>query len=363
VIGINSGDVNNGGVMKFGKKVYRAVSIAGFLFVALFQVERLEAQGSKGFFEGKTITLYVGSSAGGGTDNAARLIARHIVKHIAGNPRINVTNMPGAGGMRTANHVYNRAEPDGLSWGTMNTGALFGMATGNPALKFELQKFIWVGQALDEAQVVYVRSATPYTTLEAIKKANAEGKRPKMGAQAKDHNSNVVVKIVEQILGLQFDVIYGYPGTPEILLDIERGALDGRSQGAGSLFSTKRDWIENDRIRILLTSKGERDDRLPKVPSIAELAPPGNKGLLSALYAAQSVGRSIVMPPKVPADRVKVLREAFAAMTKDAEFLKEAEKLGLEIGLIRGEEMNRDIEETLKDKKLMAMYKQILTAP
>lgn len=349
--------------MKLTVTTYWGATVAGLFFAALLPAERVDAQGSKSFFEGKTVTLYVGSSAGGGTDNAARLIARHIVKFIPGHPRINVTNMAGAGGMRAANHVYNRVEPDGLSWGTMNTGALFGTATGNTALKFELEKFIWIGQALDDAQVMYVRSATPYTSLEAIKKANAEGKRPKMGAQAKDHNSNVVVKIVEQILGLQFDVIYGYPGTPEILLDIERGALDGRSQGAGSLLSTKRDWIENNQISILLTSRSERDERLPKVPSIAELAPSGNKGLLSALYAAQSIGRSIVMPPKVPVERVKVLRGAFAAMTKDAEFLKEAEKLGLEIGLIRGDEMNRDIEVTLKDKKLMAMYKQILTAP
>ena len=182
-----------------------------------------------------------------------------------------------------------------------------------------------------------------------------------MGAQAKDHNSNVVVKIVEQILDVEFDVVYGYPGTPEIMLDIERGALDGRSQGTGSLLSTKRNWIESSFIKFLATSKDSRDERLPQVPTIAELAPSGNKALLSALYSAQNVGRSIVMPPKVPGDRVKVLRDAFAAMTKDAEFLKEAEKLGLEIGLVRGEEMNRDIEETLKDKKLMALYKKILT--
>jgi tripartite-type tricarboxylate transporter receptor subunit TctC len=349
--------------MKLGKALYWAVSMASFLFVALLAPERVEAQGAKGFFEGKTITLYVGSSAGGGTDNVARLIARHIVKHIPGNPRINVTNMAGAGGMRAANHLYSRTEPDGLSWGTLNTGVLFGTATANPAIKFELQRFTWIGQALDEAQMVYVRSATPYTSFEAIKKANAEGKKPKMGAQAKDHTSNVVVKIVEQILNLDFDVVYGYPGTPEIMLDIERGALDGRSQGTGSLLSTRRNWVESGFITFLVTTKDTRDDRLPKVPSIGEIAPSGNKALLSALYAAQNVGRSIAMPPNVPADRVKVLRDAFAAMTKNPEFLTEAAKIGLEIGLIRGEEMNQDIAATLKDQKLMGLYKQILTAP
>ena len=125
-----------------------------------------------------------------------------------------VVNKPGAGGMIAVNELYNVKKPDGLTMSTMNTGALFGLATGNDALKFDLQKFIWVGQALDEAQTVYVRSATPYTSFDAIRKANKEGKQPKMGAQSLDHTSNVVVKIVEQILGLDFQVIPGYPGTP-----------------------------------------------------------------------------------------------------------------------------------------------------
>ena len=337
--------------------------IVAVLLGSLALADPLPAQSSKSFFSGKTITLIVGSSAGGGTDNAARLIARHIGKHIPGNPRIVVSNMAGAGGMRAANHLYNRVDPDGLTWSTMNTGALFGKATGNTALKFDLEKFIFLGQAYDEAQAVYVRSATPYTSFEAIRKANKEGKKPKMGAQAKAHSSNVVVKIIEQIMDAEFDVVYGYPGTPEILLDIERGALDGRSHGTGSLLSTKRDWIDGKFIKILVTSKSTRDERLPDVPSISELAPAGNKSFLSALFASQYIGRSLVMPPKVPADRVKVLRDAFAATVKDAEFLKDAEKLGFEIGLIRGEEMNRDIEETMNDQKLMGLYKKILTAP
>jgi len=342
-------------------KLMNNLSIIASAFVLSVSVSALvHAQSTKNFFAGKTLTIIVGSSAGGGTDTAARLIGRHIIKHIPGNPRINVTNMAGAGGMRAMNHLYNRVDRDGLTMSTANTGALYGTATGNKALKFDLSKFLFVGQALDEAQTVYVRSATPYTDFEAIKKANKEGKRPKMGAQAKAHNSNVVIKIVEQIVGADFDVVYGYPGTPEILLDIERGALDGRSQGTGSLLATKREWVDSGFVRLLVTSKNARDDRIPKVPSITELAQPQNKNLLSALFASQSIGRSITLPPGVPPERVKVLRDAFAAMTKDPEFLKEAEKIGLEIGLIRGNDLNKDIEETIKDKKLMDLYRKIL---
>jgi tripartite-type tricarboxylate transporter receptor subunit TctC len=333
-----------------------------FLFF-LSLITSVAAQSSKNFYEGKTITLLAGSSAGGGTDMTARLIARHMERYIPGNPRILVVNKPGAGGMIAVNELYNLKKPDGLTMSTMNTGSLFGTATGNDALKFELQKFIWVGQALDEAQTVYVRSATPYTTFDAIRKANKEGKQPKMGAQSLDHTSNVVVKIIEQILGLDFQVIPGYQGTPEILLDIERGALDGRSQGTGSLLGTRREWIEKRFVRLLATSRNKRDSRLPEVPTIEELAPPERKGLLTALYAAENIGRSIVLPPGVPPERVKVLRDAFAAMTKDPQFLREADKIGLEIGLTRGEDMNRDIENTLKDKELMSLYRKIVTAP
>jgi tripartite-type tricarboxylate transporter receptor subunit TctC len=336
-----------------------AIAIISFCLLAVTSVW---AQSGKNFYEGKTITFFAGSSAGGGTDLTARLIAKYIEKHIPGKPTVLVVNKPGAGGMIAVNELYNVKKPDGLTISTMNTGALFGLATGNDALKFDLQKFVWVGQALDEAQTVYVRSATPYTSFDAIRKANKEGKQPKMGAQSLDHTSNVVVKIVEQILGLDFQVIPGYPGTPQILLDIERGALDGRSQGTGSLLGTRREWIEKRYIRLLATSKNKRDQRLPEVPTIEELAPPGKKNLLSALYAAENIGRSVVLPPGVPPDRVKTLRDAFAEMTQDPQFLKEAEKIGLEIGLTRGEDMNRDIENTVRDKELMGVYKMIMTA-
>jgi tripartite-type tricarboxylate transporter receptor subunit TctC len=336
--------------------------ILTILFLNLCWVVSAHPQSPRNFYEGKTITFFAGSSAGGGTDLTARLIAKYIEKYIPGKPTVLVVNKPGAGGMIAVNELYNVKKPDGLTMSTMNTGALFGLATGNDALKFDLQKFIWVGQALDEAQTVYVRSATPYTSFDAIRKANQEGKQPKMGAQSLDHTSNVVVKIVEQILGLDFQVIPGYPGTPQILLDIERGALDGRSQGTGSLLGTRREWIEKRYIRLLATSKNKRDPRLPEVPTIEELAPPGKKNLLSALYAAENIGRSVVLPPGVPPDRVKTLRDAFAEMTQDPQFLKEAEKIGLEIGLTRGEDMNRDIENTVRDKELMGVYKMIMTA-
>ena len=343
------------------KIVNRLGIAAGALILLCSLVLPLQAQ-SKNFYEGRSITFLVGSSAGGGTDLTARVIARHIERYIPGKPRIDVANKPGAGGMIAANELYNLKKPDGLSISTLNTGSLFATATGNEAIKFDLQKFIWVGQGFDDAQVLYLKTSTPYTSFDAVRKANREGKQPKMGAQALDHTSNVVVKIAEQIFGLDFQVIPGYPGTPQILLDIERGALDGRAQGIGSLMATRREWTKNGYIKILATSKKRRDPRVPDIATMEELAPAGSKGLLQALYAGQNLARSVVLPPGVPADRVKILRDAFAAMTKDEHFQKESEKLGLEVDLIRGEDMNRDIESTLRDKRLMDLYRMIASA-
>lgn len=322
---------------------------------------RLHAQGGKNFYEGKAISYLVGSTAGGGNDITSRHIARHLEKYIPGKPRIDIINKPGAGGMIAMNELYNLRKPDGLSFVSINPSSLFATAGGDEAVRFELQKFIWVGQAFDDAQTLFVRSATPYTSFDAIRKANKEGKMPKMGAQSLDHPSSVVVKIVGYILGLDFHIIPGYPGTPQILLEIERGALDGRSFSTGSFLATKRDWITTGYVKNLVTSKKTRDPRLPDVPSIDELAPAGSKGLLAAMYASQNLSRSVALPPAVPADRVKILRDAFTAMTKDEAFIKESEKMGLEIALTRGDEMNRDIEATMRDKRLMAMYKTITT--
>lgn len=317
------------------------------------------AQTGKNFYEGKTLSYLVGSTPGGGSDLAARLVGRFFERHIPGKPRIEIINKPGAGGLIAANELYNLRKPDGLSFVSVNVSALFATAAGNKEIRFELPKFIWIGQAFDDAQTLLVRTSTPYTSFEAIRKANKEGKLPKMGAQSLDHTSNVVVKIVGHIFGLDFHVIPGYPGTPQILLDIERGALDGRAFSTGSFFATKREWLKTNFIKAMVTSRKARDKRLPNVPTIEEIAPAGSKSLLAALYSSQDLSRSIALPPGVPADRVKILRDSFAAMAQDEEFLKEAQKLGLEIDLIRGEAMNRDIENTVRDKRLMDMYRQI----
>ena len=335
--------------------VYSMIALA---LTLVFSLRPAGAQSGDSSFKGQTITVIAGSSAGGGTDSLARLLARHFSKHIPGNPRIVVTNMAGAAGLIAANHLYNRAPKDGTALGTMATGLTFRTALRDPALKLQLEKFTYLGQIASEGNFVYVRTETPFTSIEAIKKANKEGKKPKFGAQAKAHNSNVVPKAMESILGIDVDVVYGYPGTAEILLDIERGALDGRAHARGSLFATRSHWVEKNFIKVLVVTSPTRDSRLPNVPTLEELAPANSKPLLEAMYSVQ--GRTFAMPPGVPPERAKILRDAFAAMFKDREFQQDVDKLGWNDELIHGELLNKKVEELLHNEVAMGFFRKIL---
>ena len=334
------------------------ISAIAFFLTLAFSLGRAGAQSGDSPFKGQTITVIAGSSAGGGTDSLARLLATHFGKHIPGNPRIIVSNVAGAAGLIAANQLYNRAPKDGTAIGTMATGLTFRTALRDSAVKFQLEKFTYLGQIASEGNFVYVRSETPFTSLEAIKKANKEGKKPKFGAQAKEHNSNVVPMAMEAILGIDVDVVYGYPGTAEILLDIERGALDGRAQSRGSLFATRSNWLEKNFIKVLAVTSPERDSRLPNVPTLEQISPADKKPLLEAMYSVQ--GRTFAMPPGVPPERAKILRDAFAAMFKDKEFQQDVDKLGWNDELIRGEQLNKKVEDLVHNETAMGFFRKIL---
>ena len=334
------------------------LSTIALILTLAFALRPARAQSGDSSFKGQTITVIAGSSAGGGTDSLARLLSRHFGKFIPGNPRIVVTNMAGAAGLIAANHLYNRSPKDGTAIGTMATGLTFRTALRDSALKFELEKFTYLGQIASEGNFVYVRSETPFTSIEAIKKANKEGKKPKFGAQAKEHNSNVVPMAMEAILGIDVDVVYGYPGTAEILLDIERGALDGRAHARGSLFATRSNWLEKNFIKVLAVTSPQRDSRLPNVPTLEELAPADRKPLLEAMYSVQ--GRTFAMPPGVPPERAKILRDAFAAMFKDKDFQQDVDKLGWNDELIRGDELNKKVDELVHNESAMGFFRKIL---
>ncbi|HZD41782.1 MAG TPA: tripartite tricarboxylate transporter substrate-binding protein [Terriglobales bacterium] len=333
------------------------ILLVGF-FLVLSLVTLVPETEANDFFEGKTITFIASSSPGGGTDALVRLISRHFSKHIPGNPKIIVKNMPGAGGLRAANYLWDRAKPDGLTMSSMNSGLIFRVATHDKGVDFKLDQFTWLGQLASEGQVIYFRSDTPYTSFEAIKKAK---RKPKAGSKSKNHSASVTLKVIEEMFpGVEFNMVYAYPGTAELQLDIERGALDGRSHSIGSFLTTNKNWAENGFVKMLAVSTPKRDPRLPDVPTLAELAPKNkrNANLLDALYAIQ--GRWYAMPPKVPAERAKTLRDAFFAMLQDEAFVKDGERMGWNIDPLDGKDLQQKVKNLVADEDTLGVFRKIL---
>jgi tripartite-type tricarboxylate transporter receptor subunit TctC len=333
-----------------------------FLFVGFFLILGLvtlapETQAND-FFAGKTITFIASSSPGGGTDALVRLISRHFSKHIPGNPKIIVKNMPGAGGLRAANYLWDRAHPDGLTMSNMNSGLIFRVATHDKNVDFKLDQFTWLGQLASEGQVIYFRSDTPYTSFDAIKKAS---RKPKAGSKSKNHSASITLKIIEEMFpGVKFNMVYAYPGTAELQLDIERGALDGRSHSIGSFLTTNKNWLENGFVKLLAVSTPKRDSRLPNVPTLLELAPKNKKNanLLDALYAIQ--GRWYAMPPGVPPERANILRDAFFAMLQDEAFVKDGKRMGWNIDPLDGKKLQQQVKNLVADEETLAVFRKIL---
>src|SRR5919197_261715 len=171
------------------------------------------AASTNNYFTGKTITMVAGSSAGGGTDTTNRLVARHLGRFIPGKPNVIVQNVDGAGGVIALNQV-SAAKPDGLTFnGAVSQALLYGQIQGLEQARFDLRKLTWVGSAFQDTNVLWVRSDTPYTSLESIRSAS---RPPRLGAQSATHPSAVLPKIVTEITGISFNVVVGYPGSPEI---------------------------------------------------------------------------------------------------------------------------------------------------
>jgi tripartite-type tricarboxylate transporter receptor subunit TctC len=309
------------------------------------------------YFAGKTITIIAGSSAGGGTDTINRVVARHLGRFIPGKPNIIVQNVDGAGGVIALNQVA-AAKPDGLTFnGAVSQALLYGQIQGLQQARFDLSKLTWVGSAFRDTNVLWVRSDTPYTDLESIRSA---GKAPRLGAQSATHPSVVLPKLVTAITGINFNVVVGYPGSPEIFLDVERGDLDGRFSSLGSLPTERPDWIKNGYVRLLLYTGEERAEDYPDLPAIKEIVPPDKQSLLPLIYGPQAISRAMAGPPGIPPEIAQTVQNAYADMSKDPEFLADVGKTGFDTGYLSPSDIQDSVEKLLQDETMKTTLKQIL---
>ena len=315
---------------------------------------------AQSFYEGKTIRIIVGLAPGGGFDTYARVIARHLGKHVPGNPTLVVENMPGAGSLIAANHIYKVAKPDGLTVAKFNGPLMMGQVLGQPGIEFDARKFEFIGAAVTEDVACTLTKASGITTVE---KWMASPTPVKIGSIAPGTSPENTARILKATLGLPIQLVSGYKGTAEIRLAAEGGEVAGACWSWESMRATWRNGLEaGDVIPVLQVTARPFPD-LPKVPLAIDLAKTDEARRLIAVGVqnAASFARPFVLPPGTPKDRVQVLRRAFQDTLKDGAFLAEAEKAKLTIGPVTGEELERMVAELFTlDAGLVAKLKAIL---
>ncbi len=319
------------------------------------------AAGQDDFYRGKTLRIVVGFSAGGGFDTFARTLARHMTRHIPGNPTIIVENMPGAGSLIAANHVYKVAKPDGLTIGHFIGGLFLGQVLGQKGIEFDARKFEFIGGQAHEHVVCAFARASGITSVE---KWMASPTPVKMGGVAPGSSSpDNATRMIKAALGLPIQLVTGYKGTADIRLAVESGELAGTCFNWGSIRATWKKGLDAGEVGIVLqlTPRGHPD--LPGVPLGIDLAKTDEARRLMdvAIHSESALVRSVTLPPGTPKDRVQVLRRAFAAALQDPAFLAEADKARLEVGLVPAEEIERLIARMFTlDQAMIARLRTIL---
>lgn len=304
------------------------------------------AQTLEAFYKGRSVKLTVGSAAGGGTDVVARLLARHLTRHVPGEPSIIVQNMPGAGGIVQANLVANTMARDGSEFSTIERAIPQLAIMGDPKAKFDPLAFTWIGSQSSyqgDAFMLFINASHPVRTAAELRGAGA---KIVLGASRQGSTNLTFALIARQTLGLNVSPIPGYDGTAKITLAQQAGEVDGQLMGIVSLRASQRHLWEGKLVRPLVQfARTSRHPLLPDVPTGRELAPDAQAlALIEFAELPFFMAQSYLAPPGVPGDRAAALRAAFAATMKDAAYIEEAKKLGIDHSPI----LHQEIEALLR---------------
>jgi tripartite-type tricarboxylate transporter receptor subunit TctC len=300
------------------------------------------AQDPAAFYKGKTVELYIGYTAGGGYDLYARVLARHMGKHLPGNPMVVPKNMEGAGSLRLANWLYNAGPKDGTVFGIIGRGTGFDPLLEHKGGQFDATKFTWIGSANNEVSICVAWYTTGITKFEQLLTQELT-----VGGTGTAADTDQFPKIANGVLGTKMKIITGYPGGTDVGLAMERGEVKGRCGWSwSSVKSTHAAWLKDKKINILVQLALQKHPELPDVPLIIDLAKTDEqRQVLKLIFVRQVMGRPFLAPPGIPADRVAALRKAFIATLADKDFLADAEKSQLEINPVPGEELEKLVKE------------------
>jgi len=289
------------------------------------------------FYSGKSIQVLIGFSAGGGYDIYARTLARHMGRHIPGNPRLLPQNMPGAGSLKAANYLYNVAPKDGTAIAAFAPGVVVEPLLGRgEGAQFEAPKFVWLGSISREVSVcAFIKSAGIRTW------QDMQTKKYVIGASGAGAESDVFANVLRKLFDLPLRIVTGYPGGSEIILAMERREVDGRCGWSWtSLLSRSKALLDGNKIDLALQIGLQKEKALRDVPLIMDLTDDARKkAALRLIVSRQSMARPFAAPPGTPADRARMLRTAFEATVNDPEFRNEARSLNLDIEPVGGAEV------------------------
>ena len=299
------------------------------------------AQDPAAFYAGKAIDLQIGYSVGGGYDLYGRLLARHIGRHIPGNPTVVPKNMEGAGSLRLANFLYSAAPRDGTVFGTTARGIAFDPLLNETGAQYDATKFSWLGSANNEVAVCV-----------ALKTAGVEKfddlytKSLTIGSTGISDDTYQFPAVVNAALGTKFKIVTGYPGGNDVSLAIERGEVDGRCGWSwSSLITTRPTWVETKKIVVLVQMSLAKHPDLADVPLIMDFAKTDEqRQIFTLIFSRQVMGRPFLAPPGIPADRLAALRKAFDDTMTDKDFLADAAQNKIEINPVSGEQIQTLVE-------------------
>jgi tripartite-type tricarboxylate transporter receptor subunit TctC len=315
----------------------------------IFLGSRLEAQSD--FYQGKQLKIVVGASAGAASDLYARVVAQHLPKQILGKPEVIVQNMPGGGSMTAANYVYSVAKPDGLTLGAVTSPIYFAQLLGRKEVQFDWAKFTWIGTPEENDELFFIKSELPYKTLFDLRKATDP---PRCGASGVGSTGYYIPKLLEEVFGFKLGMVTGYPGAADVDLAVEKNEVQCRGTTISAFFGREpgKSWAKNGYVRFLVQTGDKRNHRLRDTPTIWELmeqekAAEAKKRLARVVLGPGVFGRPILATPAIPAERVKILRDAYSKMLKDPEFVAEANKRQWELNPVSGEKLEALAKEVI----------------
>lgn len=312
------------------------------------------------FFKGKTITIVTSTGVGGTYDLVARLLARYMPRYMPGNPTMVVQNMPGGGNVLATNYMYSIAPKDGTAIATIHTAMPLHQVLDGSGVRFDARKFNWLGSTGPENQVIIVWHTAGVTTVQQAKE-----KAVALGGTGVGSGIFMIPMAMNNVLGTKFKMVIGYKSSEEVNLAMQRDEVQARAISMGSIEAEHADWISQNKVAFIAQAGAKRENDLPDTPLLTELATTDEqKRVLQLISSPPGLGHPFVAPPGVPADRLAILRRAFDATLKDADFVAESRKAQIGIDPMSGEEVAAIVQQTIdQPSDIIAKTKAVVTVP